>query len=162
MKNLHKKYVLEVGKISLSTFKQYRPFYVLPPKLENRDTCACIKHANMKFMVHKLKLLGFIDDDDLNSVVAKLVCDLKSKECMYSRCDCAKKMVNGSEVNLMEKITWPVWTTEKHEYVKDDKVKCTKRMTKKDTEGTVQDLINNLNKEMPAFKKHIYNVFRQY
>lgn len=33
LENLHKKYVAEVGRVSFTTFKKYRPFYVESPKL---------------------------------------------------------------------------------------------------------------------------------
>ncbi|KAJ8710641.1 hypothetical protein PYW08_009156 [Mythimna loreyi] len=48
MKNLHKKFKRVTGStICYTTFIKYKPFYVVKPRLADRDTCVCKVHANM-------------------------------------------------------------------------------------------------------------------
>lgn len=83
LKNLHKKYVEEVGTVSFSTFKKYHPLYVLPPNIKDCESCACTKHSNMQFLIDNLHSFGLLKSNNLNDVVQELVCDSKSKCYMY-------------------------------------------------------------------------------
>lgn len=65
----------EVESISYSTFKKYRPFYVVRPNIKDLESCACVKHSNMQFMANKLKLLSFVETDNLDEIISTLVCD---------------------------------------------------------------------------------------
>lgn len=117
IKKLYQKYFAKDGKASLSTFKKYRPFYVLKP-ISDRDTCACVKHSNMAFMVKQLKQLTILESDDLSQITSKFVCDITSNTCMYGFCKfCKNKVVtNKNQINLNEEIAWPVWMLKKHEH----------------------------------------------
>ncbi|KAJ8720807.1 hypothetical protein PYW08_006272 [Mythimna loreyi] len=57
LEKLHKKYMEEGGLASYTTFTRYKPFYILDPKVTQRNTCACVKHANLTFLAQKLKIL---------------------------------------------------------------------------------------------------------
>lgn len=164
IKKLHQRYVTEGGKASLSTFKKYRPFYALKPKISDRDTCACVKHSNMAFIVKKLKQLMILESDDLNEITSKLVCDITSNTCMYGLCDSCKDkvVINEKQINLNEKILWPVWMLKKHEYGEEGHKKTTKKMVKTEREGTIQDLINAFHSDMKNFLIHSYNISHQY
>nr|CAI5825839.1 unnamed protein product [Callosobruchus analis] len=45
--NLFKKFVTGNLKISYQTFCRLRPFLVVKPNAQNRDTCLCIVHSNI-------------------------------------------------------------------------------------------------------------------
>lgn len=48
LKNLHQKFLSTYSMIiGYSLFCQLRPFWVVEPKLTDRDTCACITHENV-------------------------------------------------------------------------------------------------------------------
>ncbi|XP_045774208.1 uncharacterized protein LOC123873410 [Maniola jurtina] len=164
IKKLHQKYVAEGGKASLSTFKKYRPFYVLKPKISDRDTCACVKHSNMAFMVKKLKQLTILESDDLSEITSKFVCDITSNTCMYGLCESCKDkvIITEDQINLNEEIVWPVWMLKKHEYCEEGHKKTTKKMVKTVREGTIQDLINAFHSDMKNFLIHSYNISHQY
>lgn len=97
LKILHQKFITKVEQISFSTFKKYRPFYVLPPKIKDCETCACVKHSNMQFMINELKSQGLLQQDSMNDITSNFVCDFKSKECMYGECGiCADRKLDGN------------------------------------------------------------------
>ena len=56
IKNLHRKYI-ETGypPISYVTFSRLKPFWVLQPKINMRNTCLCEKHENMDLLTESLK-----------------------------------------------------------------------------------------------------------
>lgn len=165
IKIIYEKYVSEGGKVSLSTFKKYRPFYVLTPKITERDTCACMKHSNMVFMVKKLKQIGILDSEHLKDITSKMVCDVTSKTCMYGLCEsCKSNNINANHVqlNLDDRIVWPTWMLKNYEYGKEGNKKTTKKMVKTESEGSIQDLINLINSDMKRFLIHSYNISHQY
>lgn len=90
LRKLHKKYYQEGGKLSFATFKRYRPFYVLPPKAEKRETCACKKHENLQMKATLLKSIGLVATKDLDDLLAMIVCDTKSNVCAYGECELCK------------------------------------------------------------------------
>lgn len=163
LKTLHAKYVSEHGRISFSTFKKYRPFYVLPPKISNRDTCDCIKHSNMQFMIDILKYLGLLNSDHINEVISNMVCDFNSKDCMYDDCvECSDKKIDGGDLDQDAEVQWNVWALKEYEYTKDGDRKNSKKMMKTTKQGTVKDLIELFHKQICPFKKHVYNFYYQY
>lgn len=163
LRNLHKKFVSDVCKISFSTFKKYRPFYVLPPKIKDCESCACLKHSNMQFMIDTLGSIGVLKHDGLNDLISSLVCDSMSKNCMYGDCeDCSTNKIDYGDFDLTKKTSWFAWVLKEHEYGEGDKKKKTKRMMKIKKEGTVEDLIATLNADMKKFKIHVFNFYYQY
>jgi hypothetical protein len=49
LRTLHSKFCSENGEvISYATFCRLRPFYVLFPRMNNRESCVCIKCANLQ------------------------------------------------------------------------------------------------------------------
>ena len=53
--DLHKKFVAESGlTVCYKTFCLSRPFYVIPPTVTARDTCACTLHENFKMLLNAL------------------------------------------------------------------------------------------------------------
>lgn len=60
LKNIHQKFLqTKTLTIGYSLFCRLRPFWVVPPKLTDRDTCACIIHENMNLKLSALKNLRF-------------------------------------------------------------------------------------------------------
>jgi len=113
MKELHKKYKDRFkSTISYSTFLRLRPCWIIQPRVTDRSTCVCAKHANMQFIVtklHELKLIPFFDAEKL---CAALCCDKNRRECMYRLCDeCHDKVItkpipNGEEEDQVSYFQW--------------------------------------------------------
>lgn len=61
--NLHKDFCAELPqlKMSCATFCKLRPFWIVFPKVTDRDTCKCVLHENMSLLIEKLynkKVIG--------------------------------------------------------------------------------------------------------
>lgn len=168
LRKLHQKYVQEGGKLSFSTFKRYRPFYVLPPKAEKRDTCACKRHENLQMKATVLKSIGVLATKDLDDLVAMVVCDVKSKKCAYGECKtCINKHIDFvmGENDMNDRISWNEWVLNTHEYKpknNNDETKTTKRVDKEIKTGSLNFLIDGFKKELEDFKVHSYNIIHQY
>lgn len=168
LSKLYQKYRQEGGNLSFATFKRYRPFYVLSPKVDKRNTCACKRHENLEMKAKVLKSLELIKTADVTELWTNVVCDIKSKECSYGECNkCANKSVDISKdknYNLDENITWDEWVLKNHEYKlkNDDVTKITKRIDKEKKSGTLKTLLDLFQEELNNAKIHFYNIYHQY
>lgn len=85
--SLHNKFISEKKKsMSYSTFCRLKPFWILKPKIQERDTCMCVKHVNMDFMLHKLHMLKVISTTSTSNLCTAICCSSNDKKCMYSEC----------------------------------------------------------------------------
>ena len=113
MRNLYKKYLKESpvnSKMSYTTFTRLRPYHVIPPRAEDRNTCACIIHSILKLKVQKLMHLNAIKTSDHKSLVAATVCDMKSIDCMYGKCNnCLDMDIPTTVPNMSDLTTWWMW-----------------------------------------------------
>ncbi|CAM4303788.1 unnamed protein product [Leuciscus chuanchicus] len=94
MQRLHEKFLKEFPeeKISYSQFSKRRPFWVVRPRVQDRDTCLCKRHANTQFMADKLMQCKVINTNNVDDLMASLCCENSTKECMYRDCvNCKEK-----------------------------------------------------------------------
>ena len=79
--NLHRKILSENSsvKISYSLFSRMRPYFVLFPNLQSRDTCMCKLHENLTFIANKLLRLHLISSANLESLADSCSCETQSK-----------------------------------------------------------------------------------
>ncbi|KAL0860169.1 hypothetical protein ABMA27_010476 [Loxostege sticticalis] len=158
LQNLHEVYKNEGGTISFSTFCRYKPYYVLSPSVHRRETCLCIKHANMEFMFIALKHKGVITHKNLDELLVAASCDTKSYTCMYNKCEqCKNISFQHSENNQTDEIKWSKWVRVSHNYQKAGKQLTTKKTVKTQIKGTIYELLREIKKEMPLFKTHHFN-----
>ncbi|CAH2087708.1 unnamed protein product [Euphydryas editha] len=168
LRKLHQKYIHEGGKLSFATFKRYRPFYVLPPKAEKRDTCACKRHENLQMKATVLEATGLIGTKDLDELLGMVVCDIKSKKCAYGECElCKNKCVNFTirDKKANDSISWYEWVLKPHEYKpkrNSDVTKTMKKISKEKKTGTLEILMEAFQEELQNFKTHSYNIIHQY
>lgn len=168
LKQLHRKYKSEGGRISFATFKRYRPFYILSPKVNTRNTCACKRHENLQMKANQLKSMCITDTKSLDDLLLMVVCDAKKKECAYGECEnCKDKAVEFKldGKNLHDSVSWSEWTLKNHEY--DDKKndglkKVAKKIIKEKKVDTLQKLLQSFADELNHFKTHSYNIIHQY
>lgn len=164
---LHKKYRAEGGRASFQTFCRFRPFFVVHPKIQDRNTCACIKHTNILFKTIALKRLGVLQSSNLVDILKEVTCST-SFQCFYSEClDCKNKIPTlNSTIDTSLPIQWQQWKIITHTYTKVTKGKCEEKQTKKYAKIIVKDTVDNLIKEflkdLKQFKIHHYNVNHQY
>jgi hypothetical protein len=137
LKRLHEKFQAEnpSAEVSYTLFCRHRPFWVLPPKESDRETCLCKIHENTQFVVSKLHCLKAIDSSDPSDLMKKLTCCTKSQACMHGKCPDCKEIfipVNSAtapeandaegfrvfplnDVDRNSMTTWYKWTTKREE-----------------------------------------------
>lgn len=107
---LYKQYKAEGGEASLQTFYRFRPFYVVKPRLQDRNTCACIKHCNLSFKAISLKKLSLLQTSDIDELMGKVTCS-KCFKYMYSQCtECKdKKLAIDLALSENSQVQWLQW-----------------------------------------------------
>ncbi|CAH2097033.1 unnamed protein product [Euphydryas editha] len=162
--NLYQIYKSEGGKYSISTFYKYKPFHVLAPNVQNRETCLCIKHENFEMLlqtIQKNKIL--LNCKTVADVTSKVSCDLKSFSCMHRECDKCKTIkldyqLTAGQLDLDTQ--WTQYERVDHTYTKTekgiDKTIHTKKTAKVLKKGSVATLIKSFENSIPAFKMHYY------
>ena len=170
LKNLHLKYVKEANmNISYSLFCRMRPFWIVQPKLSDRDTCMCIIHENAKLKVQKLKQLGVLEDSNLDEI-AKQLCCAKSevgKSCMFRECKgCRDKKLIVNKKSEQETFYWE-WQQVKEQREKKNGGKLAqyvvKMVTKVKLKCTIIQLISRLEESMNRrVCRHIYCMRHQF
>ncbi|CAG9782601.1 unnamed protein product [Diatraea saccharalis] len=166
----YKKYKDGGGRYGLTSFFNHKPFYVLSPHLNARDTCLCIKHSNLEFLHSAIRRCGALKMG-MRQVLSNVACDTKSYTCMYDKCEsCKDKKLNfesseNSKTDDSNIVSWLRWERQDHTYSKKEgietkqiKTKRTKKITKS---GTLEDLKKFFNEELHNFKKHYYNMQQQ-
>jgi len=111
--NLHRKFLSEnpSAKISYALFCRMRPFFVLLPNLQSRDTCLCKLYDNLAFTANKLVRLHVINSANLEPLADFCSCDPQSKTCMYGLCEiCVHKCpVLLCDYSAEMRVSYPQW-----------------------------------------------------
>lgn len=161
-KNLHKKYLAskESFKISLATFWRNRPFWVVVPKLSDRDTCGCIKHSNMHLLTMSLYNAKLINTKQPDYLIKDLVCSEKEINCMLRKCTKCKHRTLTLKTDDMRKkygkISFKQWeSTSENRAIKGESKKI-KRTIKSEKHTTVEEIMKLLNNRMRDYMKHVF------
>jgi len=169
---LHKQYTKSKSThrhMSYASFCKAKPFWVVKPSVSGRDTCRCVKHANMAFMTDKLHQLKIMakpaSDDDL---CARLCCDntSRTKECMFSECTVCKKKqlpVAVSPERMDEEVFYSQWANTTEDRTDRNKKPITVRVVKKmKISCTARELLQATENQMTAYMRHVFSISHQY
>lgn len=156
MVNLHKKYNESNPRfrVSRATFYKFKPFWVLKPKVDNRETVECQRCSNLQFMVNCLFQYKLVETINLQELVTDLYCKVEegkliNEECLDRTCHrCAKNQPPIKEdVDLDKRVSWWKWENDNIDVaVRRDNTGPSKvtRVTKKSVVyGTLQDLVDD-------------------
>ena len=100
--------------MSYPQFVLLHPFYVTEPKTNDRNTCACLDHENVSLLLEKLHQSGLVGIRSTSEALAHIVCDLKSRACMFR--PCAKCFYTDMEPLLPDEtsqVSWSQWQRER-------------------------------------------------
>lgn len=167
MKNLHDKFLKTVPfKISYSLFTRLRPFWVVPPTLSNRDTCACTTHENMDLQLAALKKANILTTvNNFQSMLKALCCDRYSEKCLERTCDeCCSKTLTYAEYNESKPIFLKQWVNKKESIIdlKTKKERFVVKYRKEQQEILPRNLIAKLETDLPKFFRHVFNIVHQH
>ncbi|CAH0382775.1 unnamed protein product [Bemisia tabaci] len=168
LKNLHKKFVEKYDvKVGYVTFLKLKPFWVVPPKESDRNTCRCAKHANFELILKPLIRQKYLRNvRSVSELVAKVSCKADSKFCMFGECKkCNVKIVPSSVIDQTiikssHLIPYDQWIKKKLSEVTSNSgvSKITVKEKKRDTG---ENLIEIINERLPLFLKHVYTDYHQ-
>jgi len=166
---LYKKYLANSqGFLSYQTFCRLRPFWIVSPRIKDRDTCRCVKHANMAFMTEKLYQMKVVPKKSMHELCSQLCCpDTTSRKvCMYGECShCKTKSLSvvPSAEKLNEQIVYQKWSSRCESRLdKNDKPIKVRIVVKDKISCTLSELVSETESILPSFLKHVYNIDHQY
>lgn len=163
LKNLHQKFIENHSKISFSFFCKLRPFYVVRPVVNARDTCMCIKHANINFIVSKLRILK-LTSLDLKGIIREITCGgYKAENCMLRKCMfCKSKKIPISEFIENQETFYYKWLVKQEERTnKKGKQVKVQIYCKEKILSDITSLINTANREIQPILTHSYTIYHQ-
>lgn len=163
LERLHIQYITETNiQMSYYTFTKYCPFYIVAPKVSERDTCLCVLHENFNLMTAKLKLLNVLSEKTNDEIVASVCCN-KTYECMNRLCSsCLDKVPKFSEFDNSDTIIYQQWQHVVETRIIKGKEKDIHRTVKVSVKSTIKDLIQAFLDALPKMLQHKFAISHQY
>ncbi|XP_049337292.1 uncharacterized protein LOC107197431 [Astyanax mexicanus] len=171
MANLHKRFCGENPNqnVSKAHFFKLRPFWIVRPKVADRDTCACKLHENFSFKIKKLHQLGVIESSCAGDVIQSVVCNTNNIDCMYNRCEVCKDRVIPTALDEENKgiiITWQEWVTRSVTVERTGKASTKEKEVKntacENRSTSIEKLVALTMEHLPNFAVHIFNIRHQF
>ncbi|KAL0818993.1 hypothetical protein ABMA28_008280 [Loxostege sticticalis] len=163
IKNLHRKY-LESGypPISYVTFSRFKPFWVLQPKINMRNTCLCQKHENMDLLIESLKRNRIIKENSVTDIIKSVCCDIYNLECLQRKCTiCKNRHVIYQEIDNSKKVVYWAWEKQKNSYTKNGIQKTSITVEKVRQQEDPLTLIKQFETNLKPFLNHCANIRNQ-
>ncbi|KAL1250664.1 hypothetical protein QQF64_018460 [Cirrhinus molitorella] len=169
---LHRRFLAEHPEqtVSKAQFFRLRPFWIIRPKVKDRETCACKMHENIAFKIKRMEQLGIIETSSPEDLVQSSVCDTGNMSCMYGRCQkCIEKtfptfldpLTQGNTVIWQEWITRSVTVTKTRKDGSTEERQTKKTFLEKRT-SSIERLLALTTEHLPGFAVHMFNVKHQY
>ena len=144
--------------ISLSKFCSLRPANVKFSSDMPRDVCLCQHHENVKLLCDCLKKEIAEFPPYSGAFVNNFVCDSNSEVCMTGKCkNCPKPLLPLEDELPEHDTTWYQWErVTKTLPSKTGKAKKVVKMLKVNKEGSVEDAMTSLTRQLPKFLQHVF------
>ncbi|CAB3228673.1 unnamed protein product [Arctia plantaginis] len=85
--NLHKRFVEKTHiKISYPMFCKLRPFWVVQPRCDGRNTCMCVIHSNIDLMLKSLYNAKIISVSNYVDLLNQVCCNRFNEKCLSREC----------------------------------------------------------------------------
>ena len=149
--------------VSYPQFCKERPFWVVSPTQLDREMCLCLTHENMTQMLDALAHLDAIPKNRPSKMLQMVACDVAAQRCMYGECtECGGASIQIScNVDTSSPATWQVWKSVKEQReVSGANVQVTV-VNQVPESGAIDDLVDAVNRLMPKFKRHHFNMVHQ-
>lgn len=166
LRALHKKFTrqhADLKDLHYSTFCKLKPFWIVTPKINSRDTCLCITHHNMAMLVDKLHIYGVISEKNPDKLVKTLVCEPQSEICLSRGCKkCKDKVIVFAEFNAGDTFSFYKWVRIKEKRTVKGKEVVKMVTTKKEIITTIADAVDLLENDLKKYMIHLRNIEHQY
>ncbi|CAH0550877.1 unnamed protein product [Brassicogethes aeneus] len=165
LKNLYTKFKQNnpTYQISYATFCKFRPFWILQPTLNSRQTCMCITHANMSLIVQKLKYLKIINESSSQEVVKSLCCNRDSERCLERKCrKCKENKISFLDYEGEDFTSYQKWINKKEILVIKGREKTCSKTIKEQVSCRKSELCKMFQNSIPKFLLHTRNISHQY
>lgn len=134
LKNLHAEFVKKYNcNISYNFFCLNRPFWIKEMKVTDRETCKCMRHANMELLINCLHKYNIINHNSINNITNEFCCTIKTESCMERTCpNCINSSIVYNDHTPMN-AEYFQWGGTKEEYLdkKSNEYKIANKMSKK-------------------------------
>lgn len=165
--NLHKQFSAKHTEytVSYSTFCKLRPFWIVPAKATERDTCVCMLHENVRLLVSKLHKLDIIAQHTSDSLCKSLCCNEEqiTEKCLERKCaDCKEKKILFSNFQKENTVTYEKWILKKEVIVFGGKTKTCTKYRKESLQCSLGCLVSELEAIFPKFMSHVNNICHQH
>ena len=161
LKELHTLYNSEMEKSLCLSYRQFtrkRPFYVTEPKIQDRETCACMEHENVHLLANKLYSRGVLKTKSISELLGMIVCDTKKRACMDRTCaKCCFEEVEHLETETSTQVTWEQWKR----VTSTNGEKTFSNVAKQIQTGTIKDLMELFHQKLEALAVHQFNWLHQ-
>ncbi|CAH1114857.1 unnamed protein product [Psylliodes chrysocephalus] len=149
--------------ISYSSFCKLRPFWVVFPTAQKRETCLCILHDNFELLTTKLKSSKILVSGMPTNVIKEICCDVRNENYLLRVCkDCLGNEIKILDFNKEEVISYEKWITKKVEISIKGETKMCQKTIKEKVECKKEEAVNHFKKLVPSFLKHTQNIVHQY
>lgn len=167
LRNLHQKFLTDNPRrrISYSLFCKIRPFWVVPPSLQDMETCLCKSHENLEFITTTMQKMKLLEISNLEQLADSVACNPKSKVCMYGECaECKEKIVEmPSILDGDTEVKFFQWKTVKEPIPESQDKQRTSVITKKtEITSTKYQLQDDFQNRLLKFRRHIFNIRHQF
>ncbi|KAK1898989.1 Presequence translocated-associated motor subunit PAM17 mitochondrial [Dissostichus eleginoides] len=99
--------------ISYRQFVRYKPFFVTEARSNDRNTCACYQHENMRLRIDSLSEKGILSSKSLSYLLSSITCNTEDLHCMNRTCTkCCYDEIKLVAYNPDERARWEHWTKE--------------------------------------------------
>lgn len=163
MISLHEKFLSTAAyHLSYQSFCRLKPFWVIKPKVDDRDTCACKKHLNFEYIVTALANAKVIEPKSSNELIKGMCCKQMDSKCLLRECmNCKHQNIQAGEFTN-KLVPFSQWTTVSTKVVIKGTEKTIKKSTKTTTPTALVEIYNKLHGSLNDFLTHSGNIFHQY
>lgn len=165
LRNLHKKFIenSNLKRLSYATFCKLRPFWILLPKVNDRQTCLCKTHANISLLITKLKTEKIINENSPRQLIKAICCADQTEACLERKCKLCKSTVIPANVfNELELTSYEKWATKKVSVIIKGQEKICSKTVKETITCSKGELLNELKTTINYVMQHENNVTHQY
>nr|CAI5841458.1 unnamed protein product [Callosobruchus analis] len=166
LRNIYKEFLKSGHAISYSSFARLRPFWIVAPKVTDRDTCMCTMHSNIQLVIGALNAAKILKATNYQNLLTTLCCDRYSEGCLERTCliCCDKEILFYGNFDDTKSITFKQWHSSRETYI-DPKTKKERTVCKQKKETIIAnagELKVKLENDLIKLFKHEMNIVHQY